>query len=412
MTPKQEFKRNMIFIITNFLSIAILFISVFLPHVRIHVPPPELYFYIYGWLQLINGGLEGLLAFLIATILIFFHKRKGVIIFQIIGIALLLINIILTSLTLSLEIGFIIAIISLCGFVVNLILMIKIPVVSKERVSKEKKDEKLISRESMEGSFEKVGERREVYQPEDQTLVTTTPREIDSERFERVSTKADFPERWALMYGKKPKEKENFRFFKEVELDIQPTLYHPSFFHLNLLDFLENLNYRIEVNNPPVNDTNSYLTSTILDGSIKASIRTSRKLSGAGGKLILLILGAIFLALSIVLLLLLQFSFFLVFLAISLILLLAYIISLIIGKKSTQKGYSSLYVLERGISYTGMKAVEKKLGETTETQKMPLIATQMKISIAGAEKLMNLEQIKEDIEKLSNKIEGLYKSIQ
>lgn len=291
-----------------------------------------------------------------------------------------------------------------------------------KKSSKGRIEEKVISQESLEKSSGK-----QLYASEEEILAIQPTREMEIERFERVATKADFPERWALMYGKKPKEKESFKYFNEIELNMKPMLYHPNYFHLNLINYLEDLSYRIEENNPPINEihNSSYLTSTLLDGSIKASIRTSRKSLGTPKMLLRLIFGIFFLVFSIIsviitleyfnspdeyFLKLLFFSFFFISLATSLILLLPYIIDLIKGNKLN--GYSNIYVLERGITYTGMKQEEKKMSETTETQKMPLIATKLTISIAGAVKLMSADRLKEDIKKLSKTIEDLYNSIQ
>lgn len=252
-------------------------------------------------------------------------------------------------------------------------------------------------------------------------------------RSERIKTNADFPERWAMIYGKKPKERENFLFFKDIELNFSPKLFHPNYFHLKIVHFIEELGYRIEINKPPLSTGNhqdrnwtSALGSYDLNGTIKASIRTSiRK-----GTLILisLIVGIIFLVVSIVLIAILindllilkqmeniiRFSLFYVFLflsAIAAILILLFLLNFKKTRGQTLNGYTNIYLIEQGVAYFGEKEIRDEVKKPIESIKMPLIAMDMKISIASAVKSMDLDKSRVDISKLWEKIEEYYNAL-
>ena len=252
-------------------------------------------------------------------------------------------------------------------------------------------------------------------------------------RSERIKTNADFPERWAMIYGKKPKERENFLFFKDIELNFSPKLFHPNYFHLKIVHFIEELGYRIKINKPPLSTGNhqdrnwtSALGSYDLNGTIKASIRTSRRKSAL--ILISLIIGIIFLVVSIVLIAILindllilkllenivRLSLFYVFLflfAIATILILLFLLNFKKVRGQTQIGYTNIYLIEQGIAYFGEKEIRDEVKKPIESTKMPLIGMDMKISIASAVKSMDLDKSREDISKLWEKIEEYYNAL-
>lgn len=262
-----------------------------------------------------------------------------------------------------------------------------------------------------------------------------TPRKEEKilNRSERIKTNADFPERWAMIYGKKPKERENFLFFKDIELNFSPKLFHPNYFHLKIVHFIEEIGYRIKINKPPLSTGNhqdrnwtSALGSYDLNGTIKASIRTSRNKSAL--ILISLIIGIIFLVVSIVLIAILindllilkllenivRFSLFYVFLflfAIAAILILLFLLNFKKTRGQTLNGYTNIYLIEQGVAYFGEKEIRDEVKKPIESTKMPLIAMDMKISIASAVKSMDLDKSREDISKLWEKIEEYYNAL-
>ena len=130
----EKFKKILSIIVINFAFMILLFISAFYPY--LHYSDD---FIQYGMTLLIVGGFEGLIMVLIATILVFYYKIRLAIGFQIIGIISLFINIIIIFLIPSgwEEFGIIFIIVTLCGFVVNLVPLIKHRNLEKE-VAKEK----------------------------------------------------------------------------------------------------------------------------------------------------------------------------------------------------------------------------------------------------------------------------------
>ena len=233
---------------------------------------------------------------------------------------------------------------------------------------------------------------------------------------DRVKTDADFPERWALKFGKKPKEKEDFQYFKEYELDFPPDLFDPNFLHLKLVHYIEDLNYRIEENKPPINrafvikDDNPILNYD-LDGAIKGTIHASKD-SNYSKKYDNLILGIIFLIIGIALIVT---SFIISNLALFLIgfILIAISICLLIlfftGKRNElTAGYMNIYVLEKGIVHFGSRKFKDNVINPSITTKLPITSSRIIISIAFAVKLMDDKKTREDLVKLSQKIEEYF----
>lgn len=135
----EKFKKILSIIVINFAFMILLFISAFYPYLHYYA---GMSITIYGWGQLIFGGFEGLIMVLIATILAFYYKIRLAIVFQIIGIISLFINIVVSFLFKSswgatLEFGNILSIVTFCGFIVNLVPLIKHRYLEKE-VAKEK----------------------------------------------------------------------------------------------------------------------------------------------------------------------------------------------------------------------------------------------------------------------------------
>ncbi len=130
----EKFKKILSIIVINF-AFVILFFSFY----------PYLHYYgggIFGWGQLFFGGYEGLVMVLIATILVFYYKIRLAIVCQIIGIISLFISFVVSFIFQSswgstLEFGNILSIVSLCGFVVNLV-----PLIKHRNLEKEAADEK------------------------------------------------------------------------------------------------------------------------------------------------------------------------------------------------------------------------------------------------------------------------------
>jgi len=132
----EKYKSVLNVIVINFAFSILLFISANFPYM-------EGYNTVIGWSMLFSGGIEGLVIILIATGCIFYYKIRFAIFFHIIGCSLLAINlgyVVYTTLRLSwysLSFGNIFLAIALCGFVVNII-----PLVKKRNLEKEVAEEK------------------------------------------------------------------------------------------------------------------------------------------------------------------------------------------------------------------------------------------------------------------------------
>ena len=262
-----------------------------------------------------------------------------------------------------------------------------------------------------------------VESPPEQVVQQTMQENL--ERIERVKTNADFPERWALIYGKKPTERENFQNFKDIELNFTFNSSHPNYFHLKMIHLLEDLNYRIEVNTPPLtyHDTSKFVGFTELNGLIKATMQTSRKFV-KHLKFMQFIIGLISVIISLILIitlfsgfssfdnnlkmLLILFGFF-VFLPIGILFLSLFIFSLVQQKASDVEGYSNIYILEQGVASYGLYKTKSTLNNVIEYQKNSNISAMMKLSIASAVKLMDLTETNRDIEKFIMKLAEYYR---
>jgi MFS family permease len=221
---------------------------------------------------------------------------------------------------------------------------------------------------------------------------------------DRIETKADYPERWALIHGEKPLENENFLHFKEFEIEKPPSTYHPNYLHLIIKNSIEDLGYRIEKSQKPLVEKDYGFNYYDLYGLIKGSLRTSSFKKGmTEGRLIKFILGIGFLLSCIILLILnlilmpisiWQFIFALfVLVPLSLVFLISFTPKI--------KGYGNIYVLEQGMGYYGKEYEYKEESETTgKVLETPRIGFKLKISLAAAVKKMSAKKAELHLEKL------------
>ena len=228
---------------------------------------------------------------------------------------------------------------------------------------------------------------------------------------ERIKTDSNFPERWAMKYGKKPFEKENFQFFQEREVQFSSEVIDPIYFHLKMLHLIEDLNYRIEINKPPISETHQDIGYYEINGEIMGTIRKSKRKSGKKQSPIKLIFGAIFLIVSILLIfvlilniipdLLFTFILFLIVLVpLSLYLIIVFLLNFF---NNLPKGYIKIYLIEHGSAYSGIKKLKEK--SPNETFIYPIINTNLKISLAGSIYSMGKDKLEKDLKIISEVIE-------
>jgi len=233
----------------------------------------------------------------------------------------------------------------------------------------------------------------------------------------RIETKADFPERWAMIHGEKPTEQENFKHFRELEIEKSNFNYHPNYLHLLIKNEIENFGYRIEFSEKPLSldkEDASYQFQD-LDGSIKGGFKVSTE-----GKFIfinsnILLIGISFLLASAILLLtnmiLPNFSIILFILSIVVLIPLSSLFVIYYIFKSLQRstlkeiGYTNIYVLEQGSAYYGRETKGMKLEDAQRTLQKPSIGFKMRISFATCVKMMDLEDAKKDLDSLVARIQ-------
>jgi len=231
---------------------------------------------------------------------------------------------------------------------------------------------------------------------------------------DRIKTKADFPERWALIHGEKPKEEEDFIHFKEIDLSKSLSKIHPNFLHLKLKNLLERLGYRIERSEKPLKIKEYDFDFYDLYGMIKASIRAEIEGRKKIGNIYGLIFGSIYLINSLILILL-NFlaripSFGLLMVAvyilipISMVFILEFIIRYIRQGFPDVVGYTNIYVLEQGNAWYGREFSHDDEENRNKAFESPSLGFNEVISLGIAVKSMSVKNAKQDLETLYKKI--------
>lgn len=231
---------------------------------------------------------------------------------------------------------------------------------------------------------------------------------------DRIKTKADFPERWALIHGEKPKEEEDFIHFKEVELNKSLSKVHPNYLHLKMKNLLERLGYRIIKSQRPLSTKEYDFDFYDLNGMIKASIRTEIEGRTKIGNIYGLIFGSFFLFNSLILILL-NFlarihSFGLLMVAayilipISMVFILEFIIRYIRQGFPDVVGYTNIYVLEQGNAWYGREYSHDEEENRNKAFESPSLGFDEVISLGMAVKSMSVKKAENDLGKLYNKI--------
>ncbi|MHA1192268.1 MAG: hypothetical protein ACTSP9_08235 [Promethearchaeota archaeon] len=267
--------------------------------------------------------------------------------------------------------------------------------------------------------------REEIRAQEQPFLRETEHKEIQEGKREfieaidyRTKTNANFPERWAMKYGKKPSEKENFQYFQEFEGKISSEVMDPNYFHLKLVHLLEDLDYRIEINTPPISETQHDVRYYDINGEIVGTIKKAKKKSGKKQSFTKPIIGAIFLVISAILLFLfilniipgLLFAFTSITISIVLIPIGFYLIILFViklFKNPSLKNYTKIFLIERGTAYSGIKKTAEN--NPNNSFSYPVINSNMKISLAGAADSMDKEKLKKDLKTISEMIQETVK---
>lgn len=238
------------------------------------------------------------------------------------------------------------------------------------------------------------------------------------ERYNRIETKADFPERWALIHGKKSTEQEDFEHFQEMTIEKSSSTYHPNFLHLLIQNLVEDRGYRLEISEKPLpqTDDNAY-NFYDLNGSIKGSIRVK-----LGGKIefasmSILLLGIGYLLTSIILLLAdfiqngtfgsISFISAFILIPLSFIFLIYYIIQSLKRSSLREIGYTNIYVLERGSAYYGREYTGKDNNETQKMLQNPAIGFKMILSFATCVKMMDINDAKRDLDEIIEEVNNL-----
>ncbi|MBD3213426.1 MAG: hypothetical protein GF311_12535 [Candidatus Lokiarchaeota archaeon] len=230
----------------------------------------------------------------------------------------------------------------------------------------------------------------------------------------RVETKADFPERWAMIFGEKPSEEENFKHFKEFEIEKPISTYHPNYFHQLILNEIENKGYRIEKSEKPIKEEGDSYQFQDLRGLIKGSIKVQTEGELKLLKSPILVIGITFLILSGILIvtniLLENFSIIhflitlVIFVPFSLIFIIFYLVKSLQQSILSNVGYTNIYILEQGSAYYGR---EYKGIDSEEVQKAiqnPAIGFKITLSFATSVKMMDIEDAKRDLDAIVEKI--------
>ncbi|TXT58699.1 MAG: membrane protein of unknown function [Promethearchaeota archaeon] len=221
---------------------------------------------------------------------------------------------------------------------------------------------------------------------------------------ERIETKADFPERWSLIHGEKPTERENFLHFQELEIEKPLSTYHPNYLHLILKNAVEDLGYRIEQSQKPLLEKDYSFNYYDLYGLIRGGIKTSSLRKGLSeGRIFKSILGVSILIISIILVILnligAYFSIWLLFFALCALIPLSIVFLLSFSPRI--KGYGNIYIIEQGIAYYGKQYIYRENQKEGEVLETPKIGFKLKISLGAAVKSMSPKKVRGDLEKLS-----------
>ncbi|MBD3202041.1 MAG: hypothetical protein GF316_18640 [Candidatus Lokiarchaeota archaeon] len=235
------------------------------------------------------------------------------------------------------------------------------------------------------------------------------------ERYSRIETKADFPERWALIHGNKPTEKEDFIHFKEIKIEKESSKHHPNYLHLIIEHLIEDKGYRIETSEKPLKDEDDSYKFYDLNGLIKGGIKVSLKGKLGFASISILIIGILFLLVSILLLIsnliLLIFNLFLIILSVlvlipfSSLFLIYYLIKTLKSSSFRKLGYINIYVLERGIAYYGREYAGIETESSEKIIKKPTIGFKLKISFATCVKTMDANNAIKDLDEIISKIQ-------
>ena len=223
---------------------------------------------------------------------------------------------------------------------------------------------------------------------------------------DRVKTRANFPERWAMIHGKESKEEEDFLHFKELKVKKSLSKTHPNYLHLKIKNLLEKLGYRIEKSQRPLNTENYDFDFYELYGTVKGHIKTEVKGRMNLLNIFALGLGFILLLCSVVLLFTnaveIIYSFTLII--ISLLFIVIFLVRFIIQSLPGLKGYTNIYVLEQGNAWYGRESSHKEEASRDKSLESPSLGFNEIISLATAVKSMSVEDAKQDLNKLYNKI--------
>ncbi len=234
------------------------------------------------------------------------------------------------------------------------------------------------------------------------------------EKYKRIETKADFPERWAMIHGKRPTEKETFMHFKDLEIEKPSSTIHPNYLHLLIRHLLENKGYRIEDSKKPLESTGDSYNFYDLNGFIKGSIKleSKGKVQLIDSNILLLGIAFIFTSLLLILTNLVQenplFLKFLVvlfvFIPLSSIFVIYYVTRSLKQSTPSKLAYTNLYVLEEGSAYYGREYEGIEREENPKIIKNPLIGFNLKLSFATCVKKMDIDEAKNDLDEIITKI--------
>ncbi|MHA1232756.1 MAG: hypothetical protein ACTSRP_20345 [Candidatus Helarchaeota archaeon] len=289
-----------------------------------------------------------------------------------------------------------------------------------------------VSREQEVPQEQEVPRKHEAIQEYEVPSPTSQETTIDKQKidilteFKRARTNADHHERWALMFGKYPYEKEDYIGFNEINIESEQL--YPNSLHLKISTLIENLGYRIVENRYPleqdIKERFPVFGMHQLKGCIKGEIKKEKKTSKSINSIIYQLVLAICFSIGFGVLL-----FVLIYLS-PIILILLYLYSILIGidigllvgavifyilffknlaKIDTKSlgGYSRIYVLENGYLYYGSQSIREEENNTSIRTFKPQIKTELIVSIAGSVKNMSIDNLLNDIAILKEKINNI-----
>ncbi len=223
---------------------------------------------------------------------------------------------------------------------------------------------------------------------------------------DRTKTNADFPERWALIHGEKPTEKETFLSFKELEINSSLSKLHPNYIHLKMKNILEQLGYRIKSNQVPLEMNDDTYIFYDLYGKLKASIKTQVENVLDFVTLDGLISVIFFIIISILLVLLNLFrgihSYLLLIFCLFILIPLSILFLMLLIPEF--RGYTHIYVLEQGNAWYGRDCTDDAGGSKSRYFESPVLGFNQIISLGLAVKHMNIGKAKQDLDMLYKKL--------